>query len=184
MRNPLIAIILLLSCFCTSAQDFSSMSFKEARAYYQTASEAERNRLDEQMKNTEKVFRKQQILEVAGIPFGISVEEALPMIEKVFGTTCVKVDYQTYSIHDIMYEGQFFDHAMFVFQSDILDHTWLCQAVFLMAAETQTQALSHQQMLKEQFEKKICCYQNPKQSGRGSLLRRYQSAMERALVQS
>lgn len=150
-------IILLLAAmlclpFMAKAQ---GRTYREVYASLDTMSAEDRARTEQNLKEIELEFQKDQVKSIAGIPFGISKEKALSMLKNKFGEPRT-VTNSYIAFENIKYARFEFDAVLFEFQSDGTN-TFLNSCTFGKYASSFSKALDleseYAQTLSEKYHR-------------------------------
>ncbi len=161
MKKTLIALILIIPLW-VNAQEENDFDFQGIQKIYREASTEERAKLDSVLHEVkldsillslEQTQKKQQIKHIGGIPFGISIEKARPMLNKKFGKEDYPSNDNSIAFNNIRYAGMDFNSVHFLFQSDGIN-SYLNTCIFVIYANTEKDAIDKQKEMSEILSKK------------------------------
>lgn len=161
MKNTFIILMLIIPLW-SNAQEENDWDFKDIQKIYKESSVKERAKLDSIFHDAkldsllieiEQTQKEQQIKHIGGIPFGISQEEARPMLNKKFGKEDYSSDKNAITFNDIRYAGVDFNSVNFLFQSDGIN-SYLNTCIFVIYADTEKDAIEEQEKRREILSKK------------------------------
>lgn len=84
MKKILIALMLIIPLFANAQKD-NNLAFKDSLNIYKDTSSEYHSKLDSLYSSFEEKYKNQQVTNIGGIPFGISREEALPILRNKYG---------------------------------------------------------------------------------------------------
>ncbi len=131
----------------------STFTLEAAIIYRSFISDEERPFLDSMMYDFECSRRRQQIKSIGGIPFGISREEALPMLMKKFGRPEEDPIANAIQFERVQYAGKSFDNIYFLFQSDGVN-SYLNECIFIMRVSSRSKAKKKHEELRQMLMQK------------------------------
>ena len=82
MKKILIALMLIIPLFANAQKD-NNLAFKDSLNIYKDTSSEYHSKLDSLYSSFEEKYKNQQVTNIGGIPFGISREEALPILRNM-----------------------------------------------------------------------------------------------------
>lgn len=115
----------------------------------------------------EKHYQKEQVKSIAGIPFGTSKEEALPMLRNKFGEPLGTTPENNVTFRNVHYAKNLFDLIIFVFQSDG-KRSYLSGCNFVKCAKTFSEALDIEKDYADELAKKYEVMRIPDSNGNPS----------------
>ena len=156
MKKILIALMLIIPLFANAQKD-NNLAFKDSLNIYKDTSSEYHSSFEEKYKN-------QQVTNIGGIPFGISREEALPILRNKYGEEMYNPKKKNIlSFNNIKYAGVDFNTVHFLFQSDGIN-SYFNTCIFVLNADTEKEAIDKQKKMSDILSKKyeFCCVNVPK----------------------
>ena len=116
---------------------FKSTSISSYLVIYKDTSSEYHSKLDSLYSSFEEKYKNQQVTNIGGIPFGISREEALPILRNKYGEEMYNPKKKNIlSFNNIKYAGVDFNTVHFLFQSDGIN-SYFNTCIFVLNADTE-----------------------------------------------
>lgn len=152
--------ITLLICLCIyvfgNAQELndSTLTYQQLVEYYKTASQEEKAVMDSLFVSVAHAQRGQQVKQICGINFGISLPEARRILYNKFGEPIYDPsDSNRLSFENVKYANVNFDYIHFLFQSDGWQ-TYFYTCIFIKEAKNKKDIQPILSLYKEVLSKK------------------------------
>lgn len=135
--------------FLTNAQEENSLSFKDSLNMYKDSLPAFNF-----IGSMETNLKKEQIKGIGGILFGISQEQALPILRNKYGREEDHLsDNKDIVFKNIKYAGVDFNSVHFLFQSDGIN-SYFNTCIFVLNAKTKKEVVDKQNKMRDILSKK------------------------------
>lgn len=153
MKKILIALMLIIPLFANAQKD-NNLAFKDSLNIYKDTSSEYHSKLDSLYSSFEEKYKNQQVTNIGGIPFGISREEALPILRNKYGEEMYNPKKKNIlSFNNIKYAGVDFNTVHFLFQSDGIN-SYFNTCIFVLNADTEKEAIDKQKKMSDILSKK------------------------------
>ena len=148
MKNILIALMLIIP-FLANAQEENNLSLKDSLNMHKDSLPAFNF-----IGSMETNLKKEQIKGVGGILFGISKEQALPILRNKYGREEDHLsDNKDIVFKNIKYAGVDFNSVHFLFQSDGIN-SYFNTCIFVLNAKTKKEVVDKQKEMRNILSKK------------------------------
>lgn len=139
---------MLIIPFLGNAQEESNLSFKDSLNMHKDSLPA-----FSFIGSMETNLKKEQIKGIGGIIFGISQEQALPILRNKYGREEDLSDNKNIIFKNVKYAGVDFNSVYFLFQSDGIN-SYFNACIFVLNAKTKKEAADKQKEMKDILSKK------------------------------
>ena len=161
MKRNLLLFFLLILTIGMYAQKFD---LEKMQKKYRSASNEEKASMDSIYQTVANKMVKEQVKVICGIPFGISLDKAEPMLRNKFGSSNCTSTSMGLAFRNVKYGGRDFDSVHFLFQSDGFK-SYFNACIFVINANSLTNAIEKEKNVVNTILGKYTLYESKDSNG-------------------